>query len=70
MDDLDTILKPLANHLRPMLVTSWNERRKAMLAENSDRMKRVLDNLQKKLDEVSSLLYIAGRVSKTSSFDP
>ncbi|XP_010685858.2 E3 UFM1-protein ligase 1 homolog isoform X2 [Beta vulgaris subsp. vulgaris] len=51
VDDLDTILKPLANHLRPMLVTSWNERRKAMLAENSDRMKRVLDNLQKKLDE-------------------
>jgi len=53
MDDQETILKPLANHLRPMLLTSWNERRKAMLAENSDRMKRVLDNLQKKLDEVS-----------------
>uniref|UniRef100_A0A7C9DWZ8 E3 UFM1-protein ligase 1 homolog n=1 Tax=Opuntia streptacantha TaxID=393608 RepID=A0A7C9DWZ8_OPUST len=51
MDDQETILKPLANHLRPMLLTSWNERRKAMLAENSDRMKRVLDNLQKKLDE-------------------
>ncbi|KAL2899168.1 E3 UFM1-protein ligase 1-like protein [Bienertia sinuspersici] len=44
-------LKPLAIHLRPMLVNSWNERRKAMLAENSDRMKRVFDNLQKKLDE-------------------
>lgn len=51
VDDRETILKPLANHLRPMLVTSWNERRKAMLAENFERMKRVLDNLQKKLDE-------------------
>ncbi|KAJ8440244.1 hypothetical protein Cgig2_024009 [Carnegiea gigantea] len=51
MDDQETILKPLANHLRPMLLTSWNERRKAMLAENSDRMKRVVDNLQKRLDE-------------------
>lgn len=50
-DDHETILKPLASHLRPMLVTSWNERRKAMLAENSDKMKRLLDNLQKKLDE-------------------
>uniref|UniRef100_A0A803LCQ9 E3 UFM1-protein ligase 1 homolog n=1 Tax=Chenopodium quinoa TaxID=63459 RepID=A0A803LCQ9_CHEQI len=52
VDDRETILKPLANQLRPMLVTSWNERRRAMLAENSDRMKRVLDNLQKKLDEI------------------
>ncbi|XP_021720945.1 E3 UFM1-protein ligase 1 homolog [Chenopodium quinoa] len=51
VDDRETILKPLANQLRPMLVTSWNERRRVMLAENSDRMKRVLDNLQKKLDE-------------------
>ncbi|CAO2840011.1 unnamed protein product [Amaranthus hypochondriacus] len=52
VDDRETIIKPLANHLRPMLVTSWNERRKAMLAENSDRMKCTLDNLQKKLDEL------------------
>lgn len=51
VDDHETILKPLATHLRPMLLTSWNEKRKAMLAENSDRMKRVLDNLQKKFDE-------------------
>ncbi|XP_074302186.1 E3 UFM1-protein ligase 1 homolog isoform X1 [Silene latifolia] len=51
IDDREAVLKPLANHLRPMLLTSWNEKRKAMLAENSDRMKHVLDNMQKKLDE-------------------
>ncbi|KAK9734881.1 hypothetical protein RND81_04G169200 [Saponaria officinalis] len=51
IDDREVILKPLANHLRPMLLTSWNEKRKAMLAENSDRMKHVRDSMQKKLDE-------------------
>ncbi|KAL9235232.1 hypothetical protein vseg_010011 [Gypsophila vaccaria] len=51
IDDREVVLKPLASHLRPMLLTSWNEKRKTMLAENSDRMKHVLDNMQKKLDE-------------------
>ncbi|KNA09317.1 hypothetical protein SOVF_154620 [Spinacia oleracea] len=51
VDDREKILKPLANHLRPALVTSWNERRQSMLAENSDRMKRLFDNTQKSFDE-------------------
>ncbi|KAF9591820.1 hypothetical protein IFM89_008470 [Coptis chinensis] len=51
MDDPHPVLGPFATHLRPMLLTSWRERRKALLNENSDRMKHLLDNLQKKVDE-------------------
>lgn len=46
------MLAPLANYLRPMLLNSWMERRKAAFTENSQKMKRVIDNLQRKLDEV------------------
>ncbi|KAL8501635.1 hypothetical protein ACS0TY_020950 [Phlomoides rotata] len=51
MDDPETVLAPLANYLRPMLLNSWMERRKAAFTENSQQMKRLLDNLQHKLDE-------------------
>ena len=36
-----------------MLVNAWNERKKAALTDNAQKIKRVLDNLQKKLDEVT-----------------
>ena len=55
VDDPEMILRPLADYLRPMLLNSWKERRKALFTENAERMKRVLDNLQKKLDEVSTV---------------
>ncbi|XP_057954864.1 E3 UFM1-protein ligase 1 homolog [Malania oleifera] len=51
VDDLQTILRPLANHLRPMLLNSWKEKRKALFTENVEKMKRLLDHLQRKLDE-------------------
>ncbi|KAK4255002.1 hypothetical protein QN277_008065 [Acacia crassicarpa] len=51
LDDPETILRPLANHLRPTIMASWMEKKKAMFTENSERMKSLLDNLQKKLDE-------------------
>ncbi|KAK7859293.1 e3 ufm1-protein ligase 1 like protein, partial [Quercus suber] len=51
VDDPETILRPLANHLRPMLINSLKARRKAVFTENADRIKRLLDNLQRKLDE-------------------
>ncbi|XP_058199638.1 E3 UFM1-protein ligase 1 homolog [Rhododendron vialii] len=51
MDDPETILRPLANHVRPMLLNSWKERRKVAFTDNAQRMKRVLDNLQRKIDE-------------------
>lgn len=54
LDDPQTIIRLLANYLRPMLINSWKERRKAMFTENAERMKHLLDNLQKKLDEVSA----------------
>lgn len=51
LDDPELVLAPLANYLRPMLLNSWMERRKAAFTENSQKMKRVIDNLQRKLDE-------------------
>ncbi|KAL6195675.1 hypothetical protein ACLB2K_031293 [Fragaria x ananassa] len=51
LDDPQTIIRPLANYMRPMLINSWKERRKALFTENTERMKHLLDNLQKKLDE-------------------
>ncbi|XP_070043962.1 E3 UFM1-protein ligase 1 homolog isoform X2 [Nicotiana tomentosiformis] len=51
MDDPEMILLPLARHLRPLLVNSLKERRKAAFTENAQKMKKLLDNLQKKLDE-------------------
>ncbi|XP_076881803.1 E3 UFM1-protein ligase 1 homolog [Bidens hawaiensis] len=51
--DPETALVSLANHLRPMLVNAWNERKKAAFTDNTQKIKRVLDNLQKKLDESS-----------------
>lgn len=55
IEDSATIVRPLANYLRPMLINSWKERRKALFTENAERMKRLIDNLRKKLDEVSVL---------------
>ncbi|XP_028775796.1 E3 UFM1-protein ligase 1 homolog [Neltuma alba] len=51
VDDPETILRPLANHLRPTIMASWMEKKKALFTENAERMKSLLDNLQKKLDE-------------------
>ncbi|GJW09334.1 E3 UFM1-protein ligase 1 [Tanacetum coccineum] len=51
--DPETVIVPLATHLRPMLLNAWNERRKAAFTDNTQKIKRVLDNLQKKLDESS-----------------
>ncbi|KAK4370416.1 hypothetical protein RND71_009891 [Anisodus tanguticus] len=51
LDDPEMILLPLARHLRPLLLNSWKERRKAAFTDNSQKMKKLLDNLQKKLDE-------------------
>lgn len=53
IDDPQTILRPLANHMRPTLINYLKERRKALFTENAERMKRLHENLQKKLDEVS-----------------
>ncbi|GAB2274296.1 hypothetical protein Dimus_009062 [Dionaea muscipula] len=51
IDDPEIILKPLAKHLRPMLFSSWSESRKTLFAEKVDRMRLLLDTLQKKIDE-------------------
>lgn len=51
MDNPDSILKHLADLMRPMLINSLKERRKKIFTENADRMKRLKDDLQKKLDE-------------------
>lgn len=51
IDDPKTILRPLASYMRPMLINYLKEKRKALFTENAEKMKRLLDNLQKKLDE-------------------
>ncbi|KAF3513750.1 hypothetical protein F2Q69_00007497 [Brassica cretica] len=51
MENPDSILKHLADLMRPMLINSLKERRKKIFTENADRMKRLMDDLQKKLDE-------------------
>ncbi|KAI4334471.1 hypothetical protein L6164_019161 [Bauhinia variegata] len=50
-DDPETILRPLANHLRSTVISSWTERKKALFTENAEKMKRLLDNLQRTPDE-------------------
>lgn len=52
LDDPETVLVPLASHLRPLLVNSLNERRKAAFTQSAQSIKKVLDNLQKKVDEL------------------
>ncbi|XP_042067993.1 E3 UFM1-protein ligase 1 homolog isoform X2 [Salvia splendens] len=51
LDDPDPILAPLAHYLRPMLLNSWMERRKATFTENAQQMKQLHDDLQPMLDE-------------------
>ncbi|KAI5603307.1 hypothetical protein BDE02_01G210900 [Populus trichocarpa] len=51
LEDPQTILGPLANYMRPMLISSLKEKRKTLFSENAGKMKHLLDNLQKKLDE-------------------
>lgn len=55
IDDSEAIVRPLANYIRPMLINYLKERRNALFTANAERMKRLIDNLQKKLDEVSAL---------------
>lgn len=50
----DSILKHLADHMKPMLINSLKERRKKIFSENADRLRRLIDDLQKKLDEVKT----------------
>ncbi|KAG5253659.1 E3 UFM1-protein ligase [Salix suchowensis] len=51
LEDPQTILGPLANYMRPMLISSLKEKRKTLFTENAGKMRHLLDNLQKKLDE-------------------
>ncbi|XP_010426061.1 PREDICTED: E3 UFM1-protein ligase 1 homolog [Camelina sativa] len=51
MENPDSILKHLADHMKPMLINSLKERRKKIFTENADRLRRLIDDLQKKLDE-------------------
>lgn len=55
IEDLEMILRPLSNYMRPMLINYLKERRKALFTENTEKMKRLLDNLQKRLDEVRTI---------------
>lgn len=51
LDEPEAVLRPLADHLRPLLINSWKERRKLAFTENVQKMKSIIDNLQRKVDE-------------------
>lgn len=57
-EDVETILRHLANYMRPMLINYLKEKRKALFTENAERMKCLLDDLQKKLDEVEFIYFV------------
>ncbi|XP_047307875.1 E3 UFM1-protein ligase 1 homolog [Impatiens glandulifera] len=50
-DDLEDVLKQLTNQLRPMLLNSWKESKKAAFTENVQKLKSLADILQRNLDE-------------------
>lgn len=58
IDDPEIILRPLADHLRPKLLSSWMERRKALFAESANKTRHIMEHLQKKLDESSANLQL------------
>eukprot|EP00252_Welwitschia_mirabilis_P012765 TRINITY_DN28243_c0_g1_i1.p1 TRINITY_DN28243_c0_g1~~TRINITY_DN28243_c0_g1_i1.p1 ORF type:complete len:865 (-),score=205.91 TRINITY_DN28243_c0_g1_i1:702-3170(-) len=41
----------LAAHMRPMLISSWKNKRNAILAEGAEKRRQLLEKLQKHLDE-------------------
>ncbi|KAK1286957.1 hypothetical protein QJS10_CPB20g00839 [Acorus calamus] len=47
----NSLIRHLIIHLKPMLVKSWKERRNALIMENTDKRRRLLDNLQKQVEE-------------------
>ncbi|WOK93753.1 hypothetical protein Cni_G02454 [Canna indica] len=51
-EDPNALVESLSSHLRPMLVNSWMKRRDTVLLENAEKRRKLLDNLQKQLDEV------------------
>ncbi|KAK7262399.1 hypothetical protein RJT34_29971 [Clitoria ternatea] len=70
IDDPETILRPLANQLRPTIISSWMEKKKALLTNNAERMKRLLDDLQKKLDEPFLNMQLYERALELFDDDP
>lgn len=55
MEDPESTLRPIAVYFRPKLHNIWKDKRNTLFTENIEKIRGVLDNLQKKLDEVSVL---------------
>ncbi|KAI4382356.1 hypothetical protein MLD38_008330 [Melastoma candidum] len=51
VDNTSELLDSFSNYFRPLLMNYMKQKRKAVFTENAERIKRVLDNLQKKVDE-------------------
>ncbi|KAJ4788269.1 hypothetical protein LUZ62_039515 [Rhynchospora pubera] len=51
MGDSEELIRQLALHLRPMLLDYYKKRKNTLLSENAERRRRLLDSLQKHLDE-------------------
>ncbi|XP_020526681.1 E3 UFM1-protein ligase 1 homolog isoform X2 [Amborella trichopoda] len=51
LDDEYAFIRSLAIYLRPLLVTSWRQKRHTSIMVNAESRRRLLDSLQRKLDE-------------------
>ncbi|KAH7677979.1 E3 UFM1-protein ligase 1 protein [Dioscorea alata] len=52
LDDPHALIRCLSAHLKPMLTSTWKKRRSAVLVESAEKRRRLLDDLQKQMDEV------------------
>ncbi|XP_042431571.1 E3 UFM1-protein ligase 1 homolog isoform X1 [Zingiber officinale] len=69
-EDSLALVKHLSSHLRPMLVNSWMKRRDTIILENSEKRRKLLDNLQKQLDEVFLDLQLYEKALELFEDDP
>ncbi|XP_031488290.1 E3 UFM1-protein ligase 1 homolog [Nymphaea colorata] len=69
-DGPDSLVMALVMHLRPMLLSSWKERRNAVLMATADRRRRMIENMQRKLDESSLEMQLFGKALDLFEDDP
>uniref|UniRef100_A0A7N0TZX3 E3 UFM1-protein ligase 1-like domain-containing protein n=1 Tax=Kalanchoe fedtschenkoi TaxID=63787 RepID=A0A7N0TZX3_KALFE len=70
MEDPESTLRPVAAYLRPKLNNLWKDRRRALFTENIEKISRVLDALQKKLDEAFLVIQLYEKALDLFEDDP
>uniref|UniRef100_A0A7N0VFX7 E3 UFM1-protein ligase 1-like domain-containing protein n=1 Tax=Kalanchoe fedtschenkoi TaxID=63787 RepID=A0A7N0VFX7_KALFE len=70
MEDPESTLRPVAAYLRPKLNNLWKDRRRALFTENIEKISRMLDALQKKLDEAFLVIQLYEKALDLFEYDP